>query len=167
MLNFYMKANDIEEKDSFQIFGDNGKPIYYTKDDFLSTGHRIKIFLADTISEVAYVQEKTTRYGSRFEFCAHGDQFGNVQLDTRFTRPEISVSFNNWRFVGRPGSWDYEVFGGSVRVLQSQMKQYLIPGQALNMTDTAIVTVDSDPDALISLAFVLAVWATNKYTSPY
>ena len=42
-------------------------------------------------------------------------------------------------------------------------QSYLIPGQALNMTDTYILDIDSDSDVLIGLAFALAVYALNKF----
>jgi len=44
---------------------------------------------------------------------------------------------------------------------------YLIPGQALNITDTVVITVFNDSDALISLAFCLAVYALNRYSYNY
>ena len=58
MPRLFIKAQDLDELDSVKIFNDRGKEVYYTKDDFIATGHRIKIYMAETITECAYVQEK-------------------------------------------------------------------------------------------------------------
>ena len=70
MPKLFIKAQDLEEYDSVKIFNERGKEVYYTRDDFIATGHRIKLFLADTINECGYVQEKYTRDGVAFEFAA-------------------------------------------------------------------------------------------------
>ena len=81
MAKLYIKAQDLEEYDSVKVFNERGKEVYYTKDDFIATGHRIKVFLADTISECAYVQEKYDRLDNvRFEFAAR-DKFGTISRD--------------------------------------------------------------------------------------
>ena len=81
MPRLYIKAKDLEESDVVKVFDDKGKEVYYLKDDFIATGHRIKIFLAGTISECGYVQEKDGGNGRlKFEFAAR-DKFGTVQRD--------------------------------------------------------------------------------------
>ena len=163
MQRFFIKANDVEEKDSYQIFNGSGKPVYYTKDDFLPAGHRIKIFLADTINEVAYVQEKAGMFRNKFEFCARGDQFGTVERDDRFGRPEYDIDYNDWLIEGEGFAWNFNIWKGRVKIMSVRNQPYLIPGQALNITDTYIIHVDNDPDALLAIAFSLAIHASNKY----
>ena len=45
MPRLYIKAKDLEESDVVKVFNDKGKEVYYLKDDFIATGHRIKIFM--------------------------------------------------------------------------------------------------------------------------
>ena len=52
MAQLYIKANELEEKDTVKVFNERGKEVYYTKDDFIATGHRIKIYLANWIVSV-------------------------------------------------------------------------------------------------------------------
>ena len=164
MAKLYIKANDLVEKDSFEVYNESGKAVYYTKDDFLATGHRIKIFLSDTIQEVAYVQEKTGRIGNRFEFCARGDVFGTIYKDSRFNRNEDIIDFDDWVHVPTgDGEWNYRVMKGALRIMEVKQMPYLIPGKALNITDTNIINVDGESGTLIALAFALAVFACNKY----
>ncbi len=168
MLKLFFKAQDLEEKDSFQIFNHSGKPAYYTKDDFIATGHRIKLFMNETITEVAYVQEKQVRNKTKFEFCARGD-FGTVERTRDFTgRPSYAVDYSNkWLVAGDGLNWNYTVKMGSLNIMKVEKMPYLIPGQALNITDTVVITVFNDSDALISLAFCLAVYALNRYSYNY
>jgi len=162
MARLFIKAKDVEEKDSFQIFNQSGKPLYYTKDEFLATGHRIKIFLAETISEAAYVQEKESRGKTRFEFCARGD-FGTIERDILSLQQKYTIDYNNWLLAGDGVGWNYQVRLGVLPVMTVRKMPYLIPGQALNITDTYILDIPSDADVLIALAFALAVYALNKY----
>ena len=163
MPKFYIKAQDLEEYDSVKIFNERGKEVYYTRDDFIATGHRIKIYLADTISECAYVQEKYVRDEIRFEFCAR-DKFGTISRDNRSRMQRYLVDYDeDWEIDGDAFSWNYMVHSGSLDVMKVSNQMYLIPGQALNMCDTYILDVDSDSDVLIGIAFALAVYALNKY----
>jgi len=160
----FIKANELEEKDSVKIFNERGKEVYYTKDDFISTGHRIKIYLADTISECAYVQEK---YGENdqihFEFCVR-DKFGTITRDWSQRAQHYLIDFDeNWEIDGDAVIWEYTVKRGALDIMKVSNQPYLIPGQALNLTDTYILDCQSESDMLMGLAFALAVYALNKY----
>lgn len=164
MSKLFIKASDVEEKDSFEIFNERGKAQYYTKDDFIATGHRIKIFLSETINEAAYVQEKLTRHGSVFEFSAR-DKFGTIERDATTRLQRYIIDFDeDWTLAGDPVMWNYLVRRGALDIMRVKNQKYLIPGQALNLTDTYILNIDSESDTLICLAFALAIWALNKYS---
>ncbi|MCR5543725.1 MAG: hypothetical protein K6F55_06200 [Eubacterium sp.] len=164
MAKLYIKAQDLEEYDSVKVFNERGKEMYYTKDDYIATGHRIKIFLAETISECAYVQEKYDRDEVKFEFAAR-DKFGTISRDHRSRMQRYNVDFDeDWEIEGDAVSWQYVVHSGSIEVMKVRSMPYLIPGQALNMCDTHILEFDSDSDMLVGLAFALSVYALNKYS---
>lgn len=163
MSKLFIKASEVEEKDSFKIFNERGKAVYYTKDDFIATGHRIKIFLEGTISEAAYVQEKQGRFGSTFEFSAR-DKFGTIARDHNSRIPRYLIDFDeNWLVDGDVVMWNYIVHRGSLITMKVTNQKYLIPGQALNLTDTYILDFPSESDMLIGLSFAMALWAVNKY----
>ena len=164
MPKLYIKAADLDELDSVKIFNERGKEVYYTKDDFIATGHRIKIYIADTISECAYVQEKYDRLGdTRFEFASK-DKFGTVSRDPMSRMARYIVDYDEaWEIVGDAYIWKYSVYRGALRIIDVRSEPYLIPGQALNLTPTHIITFDSESDVLIGLTFVLAIYALNKY----
>ena len=163
MAKLFIKAQDLEEYDSVKIFNERGKEVYYTKDDFIATGHRIKIFLAETINECGYVQEKYTRDGICFEFAAR-DKFGNIEKDSRTSHQRYRIDFDEaWEIEGDAVIWQYVVYSGAIEVMKVSSQMYLIPGQALNMCQTYILDFYSDSDILIGLTFALAVYALNKY----
>ena len=163
MAKLFIKAQDLEDYDSVKVFNERGKEVYYTKDDFIATGHRIKIFLAETINECAYVQEKVSRGGSYFEFAAR-DKFGTVERDTMSRLQRYIIDYDeDWEVEGDGVSWRYVLDRGSLPLMTVRNESYLIPGQALNMCDTYIMDFDSDSDVLIGLAFALALYALNKY----
>ena len=163
MAKLFIKAQDLEDYDSVKVFNERGKEVYYTKDDFIATGHRIKIFLAETINECAYVQEKVSRGGSYFEFAAR-DKFGTVERDTMSRLQRYVIDYDeDWEVEGDGVSWRYVLYRGALPLMTVRNESYLIPGQALNMCDTYIMDFDSDSDVLIGLAFALALYALNKY----
>ncbi|MBO4592557.1 MAG: hypothetical protein J5684_08385 [Eubacterium sp.] len=163
MPKLFIKAQDLEEYDSVKVFNERGKEVYYTKDDFIATGHRIKIFLADTINECGYVQEKYTRDGIAFEFAAR-DKFGSIERDNRSSHQRYRIDYDEgWEIEGDAVIWQYVVYGGTLEVIKVSSQQYLIPGQALNMCQTYILDFAVESDMLIGLTFVLAIYALNKY----
>lgn len=164
MARLYIKAQDLEDYDTVKVFNDRGKQVYYTKDDFIATGHRIKVFLAETISECAYVQEKYDRLGSkRFEFAAR-DKFGTIERDPMSRQQRYIVDYEEgWEIVGDAVMWNYVVYRGALPIMRVRCEKYMIPGQALSMADTYILEFDNDSEVLIGLTFALAVYALNKY----
>ncbi|MCR4839774.1 MAG: hypothetical protein K5897_12705 [Eubacterium sp.] len=164
MARLFIKAQDLEEYDTVKVFNDRGKQVYYTKDDFIATGHRIKIFMAETISECAYVQEKYDRLGSkRFEFASR-DKFGTIERDPMSRQQRYIVDFEeSWEIVGDAVMWNYIVYRGALPIMRVRCEKYIIPGQALSMADTYILEFDNDSEILIGLTFALAVYALNKY----
>jgi uncharacterized protein YxjI len=164
MAQLFIKANELEEKDTVRVFNERGKEVFYTRDDFIATGHRIKIFMADTITEVAYVQEKYDGDVARFEFAAR-DKFGTIERDFFTLAQNYNIDFDeDWEIVGDAIMWNYVVKRGSLDVMKVRNDLYLIPGQALNLTPTYIMDIVVESDILIGLAFVLAVYALNKYS---
>lgn len=167
MAKLFIKAQDLEDYDSVKVFNERGKEVYYTKDDFIATGHRIKIFLADTISECAYVQEKISRNETYFEFAAR-DKFGNISRDTMSRLQRYDIEYDeDLELEGDGVGWRYVVYRGALPMMTVRCDPYLIPGQALNLCDTYILEFDSDSDILIGLALALAVYALNKYGDFY
>ncbi len=162
MVRLFIKANDANEKDSFKIFNQSGKELFYTKDDFQTTGHRIKIYLADTISEVGYVQEKTGTGAARFEFAAR-DNFGNVTISKGSSNSDVNIDFNGWKLQGLPFEWHYDVYMGQTPVMAARHGMFMIPGQALNICDTYVITVATDSETTICTAIALALFAAKKY----
>ncbi len=164
MPRLFIKAQDLDELDSVKIFNDRGKEVYYTKDDFIATGHRIKIYMAETITECAYVQEKYDHLGdTRFEFACK-DKFGTVARDPMSRMARYLVDYDEpWEIVGDPYIWKYSIYRGALKIVDVKSEPYLIPGRALNLTQTHILTFDTESTVLIGLSFVLAIYALNKY----
>lgn len=165
MPKLFIKAKDLEEYDTVKVFNERGKEVYYTKDDFIATGHRIKVFLADTITECAYVQEKYDRLDNvRFEFAAR-DKFGTISRDRLSRMQKYIIDFDEgWEIAGDAVGWNYRAVRGPLDILKVKNEPYLIQGQALNLTDTIIIDVAVESDMLLALVFVLAVYALNKYS---
>lgn len=167
MAKLFIKAQDLEEYDSVKVFNERGKEVYYTKEDFIATGHRTKIYMAETINECAYVQEKFGREGTYFEFAAR-DKFGTVERDTMSRLQKYIIDYDeDLETDGDGASWRYVLYRGALPMMTVRNEMYLIPGQALNMCETYIMEFDSDSDVLIGLAFALAMHSLNKYGDFY
>ena len=108
------------------------------------------------------MKKKNTGGATRFEFAAR-DNFGNVTIPKGSTNGEVLIDFNNWKLQGLPFEWHYDVYMGQTPVMAARHGMFMIPGQALNITDTFVITVATDSEATICTAFALALFAAKKY----
>jgi hypothetical protein len=110
------------------------------------------------------VQEKYDRLGdTRFEFASK-DRFGTVARDPMSRMARYLVDYDEaWEIVGDPYIWKYSVYRGAIKIIDVRSEPYLIPGQALNLTPTHILTFDIESTVVIGLTFVLAIYALNRY----
>ncbi|MGN0660490.1 MAG: LURP-one-related/scramblase family protein [Oscillospiraceae bacterium] len=135
--------------DSYDIFDEGGKTVYTVKGQF-SWGHCLKIF-DENGNETGMVKEVVLTLLPRFELYLGGHRIGSVSKELTFFKPKYNIDFNGWHIEGDFMEWDYSIFNSFGQKIAAVSKKIL------NLTDTYIIDVDSEKDALCALMLVLAI----------
>ena len=135
--------------DSYDIYDEGGNVVYTVKGQ-LSWGHCLKIYDAFG-NEVGTVKERILTFLPKFEIYLGNDYVGCISKEFTFFKPSFNIDYNGWRVGGDWFEWDYRIFNSNGNIIATITKQLL------NWTDTYIIDVDDEGDALSALMLVLAI----------
>jgi len=138
--------------DSYDIYAEDGSTLYTVK-GVLAWGHCLKIFDAGG-REVGCVKEEIFSFLPRFRMYADGRDVGCIRKEFTFFRPKFTLDMNGWSVDGDWLEWDYEVSEGGRHVAS-------VSKQIWNWTDTYMIDVTREEDALTALMIVLAIDAAK------
>lgn len=134
--------------DSYDIYDENGNTFFTVKGQ-LSWGHCFRIY--DKYgSEVGMLKEKVFSFLPIFEIYINGGLVGSIKKEFTFFKPKFSLNFNNWTVDGDWLEWDYSVYDGSQQIMT-------VSKEILNWTDTYVIDVCNEENALAGLLIVLAI----------
>lgn len=135
--------------DSYDIYDEAGNTMYVVKGQ-LSWGHCLKVF--DSYgNEVGTVREKVLTFLPKFEVYNRDSYIGCIKKELTFFKPKYDIDFNGWHVEGSVFEWDYTILGPS----GSQVAR--VTKELFNLTDTYVLDVVNEQDALYVLMFVLAI----------
>lgn len=135
--------------DSYDIFDETGRTIYSVKGQ-LAWGHRLKIFDADD-NELGEIREKVFTFLPKFHIYIGGQYTGCISKEFSFLRPKFNIDFNGWHVEGSLWEWNYSIYdlyGKSIATVSKEL---------FRLTDTYVIDVDDEEDALSALMLVLAI----------
>ena len=138
--------------DSYDIYDEDGNTLYVVK-GVLSWGHCLKVFDAAG-REIAMLKEEVLTFLPRFRIYVGGEFMGMIRKEWTLFKPRFRLDMNDWRVEGDWLEWDYEVLDGD-RLAATVSKQLL------RMTDTYVIDVARERDALAALMIVLAIDAAK------
>ena len=135
--------------DSYDIYNETGETLYIVKGQ-LSWGHSLKVF--DTCgNELGTVKERVLTFLPKFEVYLETHYIGQISKEFTLFRPKYNIDFNGWHIDGDWLEWDYSIAGAdgeSVATVSKQIFQW---------TDTYVIDIVQERDALCALMFVLAI----------
>ena len=135
--------------DSYNIFDENENVVYVVKGK-LSWGHKFKIYDKDK-NELGEVKQKIWTFSPKFEMYVNGTRIGIVKKEITLFRPKFNIDYNGWRVEGNWIELDYKITGPSGEKIATISKQLL------NWTDTYLIDVENESDALTALMVVISI----------
>ncbi len=135
--------------DSYDIYNEAGETVYVVKGQ-LSWGHCLKIFDAQG-TEAGTVQERVLTFLPKFEMYLGTRYVGCISKEFSVFTPHYNIDCNGWHVDGDFLEWDYRIIDAAGRQVASISKEIL------HLTDTYVIDVRDQADALCALMMVLAI----------
>lgn len=135
--------------DSYDIYDEQENTLFEVQGQ-LAWGHCLKIFDACG-NEVGTVKEKVLTWLPKFEVYLGERYLGCISKELSFLTPKYDIDFNGWYVEGSFMEWDYTILDSSGNLVASVSKELF------HLTDTYILDVDQEENALPVLMFVLAI----------
>lgn len=135
--------------DSYDIFDEFGSVVFQVKGQ-LSWGHCLKIY-DGAGRELGTVKEKVLTFLPKFELYVGAQYVGCIQKEMTFLKPKFQIDFNGWSVNGNWLEWDYIIRGGRGEAVAAISKQLM------NFSDTYVIELADERDALGALMVVLAI----------
>ena len=86
-----------------------------------------------------------------FELYANDNYIGKVSKKLTLFKPSYEIDFNGWKVSGNILEWDYVIKD------RTGKKVAVISKEVFKLTDTYVIDVVNDADALYALMFTLAI----------
>lgn len=135
--------------DSYDIYDEQGNTLFTVKGQ-LSWGHCFKVYDADE-NYVGMVKERVLTFLPAFEIYIGDDHVGTIRKEFTFFTPKFNIDYNGWYVDGNFLGWDYAVIDSSDEKIADISKEIL------NWTDTYVIDVYDDANALDALMLALAI----------
>jgi len=135
--------------DSYDIYNE-AEEILFTVQGQLSWGHCFKIF--DSMgNEVGIIKQVVLSFLPRYEIYINGSYVGSISKEFTFFVPKYDIDYNGWHIDGDFFEWDYKVIDSQGNQVASIYKEIF------KLTDTYVIDVDNQRNALATLMLVLAI----------
>lgn len=135
--------------DSYDIYDEN-ENVVFTVEGKMSWGHCLHILNARE-EHIATVKQKVLTFLPRFELYEGEEYVGCITKEFSFFKPSFSVDCNGWLVDGDFWEWDYNILDSDSSVVATVSKELF------RMTDTYVIDVVNEEEALHALMVVLAI----------
>lgn len=139
--------------DSYDIYDEEGSTAYTVKGK-LSWGHLLEIY-DKYDNHIGTVQEKVLTFLPKFVMYVNGQEVGEIRKELTFLKPKFTLDCKGWTVDGDWLEWDYQVRDRSGGLVMKASKE------VLRFTDTYVIDIVKEEDALYCLMIVLAIDAAK------
>lgn len=134
--------------DSYDIYDESGNVVFTVKGQ-LAWGHCFRIY--DRMgNEVGMLKEKVLSFLPVFEIYIGGSYAGRIKKQFTFFKPRFTLDYNSWTVDGNWLEWDYSVYSGKDKIMT-------VSKEIMSLTDTYILNIYNDVNALSGLMIALAI----------
>ena len=135
--------------DSYDIYDENENTVFTVKGQ-LAWGHRFKIF--DSLeNELGTVQQELITFLPKFHIFITDGPSGSVSKEFAIFKPTYNLDFMGWKIHGNFWEWDYTIEDAQGNIVATISKDIF------HWTDTYIIDVSDEKDALAALMVVIAI----------
>ncbi|MCD7949620.1 MAG: LURP-one-related family protein [Erysipelotrichaceae bacterium] len=134
--------------DSYDIYDENQNVVYSVKGK-LSFGHCLYIYDINHY-HIGTIKEEVLRLLPRFKMYINDQYIGEIYKELTFFKPKYHVECNGWSIHGDIFEWDYEVVDNYQLIAR-------ISKELWHLSDTYVLDIQNNQDALYVLMIVLAI----------
>jgi len=148
-MKLILKEKMLSILDSFNVY-DEHDDIYFKVKGKVALSHKLAIYDARG-QEVGVVKEKIIDILPTFNLYKDGKKVGECKKKLTLIKPKFDIDFNGWEIEGNWLEWDYSIVdkkGKDVAVISKKL---------IRLTDTYVIDVKREEDALDALMVVLAI----------
>ena len=135
--------------DSYDIYDESENTIFKVKGE-LSFGHMFNIYDQND-NLIGRLKEQVFRFLPHFTMYENDVEVGEIVKEFTFFRPKFTLSCSDWVINGDVWGWDYSIVDSNNVEIASISKQLF------NFTDTYVLDIVNNKDALRVLMIVLAI----------
>lgn len=134
--------------DSFDVYDEQGQ-IYYSVRGALSWGHLFNIYDRNNV-KIGTLKEEFLHFLPTFCMYKNNQMVGKIQKRLTFLLPKLSLTCNDWVITGDMWQWNY-LIKSKDRIVAAISKKLL------RMTDTYVLDINDENDALLVLMIVISI----------
>ncbi|MFQ8996891.1 LURP-one-related/scramblase family protein [Allofournierella massiliensis] len=139
--------------DSYDIYNEYGETAF-TVEGKLAWGHKLEV-LDPSGRHLGTVKEEVLTFLPRFALYLGEEYIGQIKKELTFFRPRFTLDCRDWQVSGDWLEWDYQVTDGQGHTVMTASKELF------HWTDTYVMDIERDEDALLCLMIVLAIDAAK------
>lgn len=148
-MKLILKEKMLSILDSFNVYDEHDDICFKVKGK-VALSHKLAIYDARG-QEVGVVKEKIIDILPTFNLYKDGKKVGECKKKLTLIKPKFDIDFNGWEIEGNWLEWDYSIVdkkGKDVAVISKKL---------IRLTDTYVIDVKREEDALDALMVVLAI----------
>lgn len=138
--------------DSYDIYDENNEVLYTVKGE-LSWGHKLSIYNHIGV-KVGEVKEVVLSFLPCFVMYVNEIEIGIIKKKFSFFKPKFHLTCNDWTIDGDIWEWEYDVNSHSNHIMHASKDVW-------NFSDTYVIDIEKEENALYCLMIVLAIDAAK------
>lgn len=134
---------------SYDIYDEHEQTAYKVQGK-LAWGHKLEIHDQNG-NKRGTVTEKVISLLPTFAIEVDGQYIGRIRKQFTLLKPKYTLDMNDWQVTGDMLGWNYEVRDAQGTLIMTAEKKLL------RLTDTYVIDIVEEKNALLSLMIVLAI----------